>query len=169
MSVFSWASRAAHLNGRSRAGDRLGAARSSQDGSYGRRPPLTASVCCRDAVCGEGASDLAEAPTGCELPSDPVNDPSCQHRRTSGGPRRCARPSRFHVLGEEALELPDRDESLAPRRLHGADRRHNASVDRRDADAKSLGRLPAAVGEALDLLGLVELVSVREGPPQWVE
>src|SRR5439155_23247750 len=50
-----------------------------------------------------------------------------------------------------------RDEPLTPRRLdrvHGGD---EAAIDGRDADAEGFGCLLAAVGEAVDLVDLLQL------------
>jgi hypothetical protein len=70
------------------------------------------------------------------------------------------------VLMEEALELVDGDQSLTPRRLDGIDRCHDPAVDRGDADAEGLGRLFAAVRQALDAAGLLELDTADRPAPR---
>jgi hypothetical protein len=61
------------------------------------------------------------------------------------------------MLANEPLELGDRNEPLAPRRLDCADRGDEAAVNGRDADAERFGGLLAAVGEAVDLANLAQL------------
>jgi len=55
----------------------------------------------------------------------------------------------------------DRDQPLTPGRVHRVDQWGDALVDSRDADTERLGRLAAAVGEALRLVDLPQLAGCR--------
>jgi hypothetical protein len=109
------------------------------------------------AVVREAASDLAQCSTVRVLEPHAVDDVLRKRRRASGRTGSGSRACRFEVLAEEALEVIDGDQPLAPRGLDGVYARHDPAIDRRDANAESLGRLSTAVREALDRAGLAEL------------
>lgn len=130
-----------------------------QDRPYGGRPPATATVGGWHAVGREVASDLTQCSTVRVLEPYAVDNMLRKRRRTSGRTGSSRRTCPFELLAEEALDFVDGDQPLTPGGLDGVYARHDSAIDRRDADAESLGRLPTAVREALDRAGLAELDS----------
>jgi hypothetical protein len=88
---------------------------------------------------------------------DPVDDGGWKDDRASGRTSRGAWARLLDVLRDEALELVDRNQTLTPRRLHGAHGRDKSPVDGRDAHTERLSRLAAAVGETPNMLSLSEI------------
>lgn len=87
--------------------------------------------------------------------------------RAPGRAREGTRMPGLEMLVDEPLEFVDGDQVLAPGRLHGVERRHDAAVDRRDADAEGLRGLLAAVGQARDGWRAPEFSGVDGRRPFW--
>jgi len=114
-------------------------------------------VSSRDSVCVELASDLGEASSARVLETDALDDAPRERWRPARGAVLAGIARRLDVLLEEALELGNWDEALAPGRLHRPHGGDDAAVDGRDADAEHFGRLLPAVREAVGLLDLLQL------------
>src|SRR6266511_2635920 len=119
----------------------------------------------RDTFGRERLRDLAEASTTRVLEPYPVDDGLRERWAAPGRTARDRSTPGLEMLSHEPLELADRDEPLTPRRLHGVNGGHDSAVDRRDADAEGLRRLPSAISQALGLASLAELVSASRAPP----
>jgi hypothetical protein len=134
--------------------------RTCDNGVHRRRPPLAAALRRRYPVRVEPARDLAERRPARPLAADPSEDV----RRKSGSATRTRTPPlrlRFlSPLAEVALKLGDRDQARSPLRPHARDCRDDAAVERRQADAERLRRLPARVHELLDP---VRELNLRDG------
>jgi hypothetical protein len=136
-------------------------ARADENGTYRRRPPLPAAVRGWDAVPIEPPCDLSQ-PASAGVFEDDALDNALRERWWPPRGAPLAIVARwFEVLLEEPLELGDRNQPLTPGRLHRVHARNEATIDRRDADADSLGGLLAAVGEPLDLVHLLQLAGRR--------
>lgn len=97
------------------------------------------------------ARDLAEAGSLGVLAAD-ASDHVGREGRLAAGPR-CSPPlypRLLLALGEVAREFADRNQPRAPVGLDGCDRRNDAPVERRQADAEHLRCLLSRVGELLD-------------------
>src|SRR5262249_20367542 len=112
----------------------------------------------------ECARDLGKSAAARVLEPDSLDDSPREGRRPAGATALAGLARRLQVLAQEALQLGHRDQPRPPRRLHRVYPWHHAAVDRGNADAKRLGRLLAAVGEALGLDDLPQLT--RRCPDQ---
>jgi hypothetical protein len=139
--------------------------RADKNSTHRRRPPTPAAVSGRHAVGAQPAGNIGEASTARILEANALDYCPRKHRRSSSRMRLPTRAAELDVLEQKPIELPHRDQSLPPRRLDRVDQRHDAPIDRRDADAKSLRRLPAAVSQPLDLCRLAELIGTDFHPP----
>ncbi|MEX2647236.1 MAG: hypothetical protein WD249_13330 [Gaiellaceae bacterium] len=74
-----------------------------------------------------------------------------------------SRASRSATLGDQPLQLVDRDESRAPRHLERLDQRQDAAVECRAAHAERLGGLGARVGESLNTRRFSDDLGRRRG------
>jgi hypothetical protein len=97
---------------------------------------------------------------------DPLDDAARKRRWPTGRTSRLTPARRHKVIAQEALELFDGDEPLAPGQLDGIDRPDDAAVDGRDAHAERLGGLATGVGESADLSHLLDPAR-RGGNPRW--
>jgi hypothetical protein len=121
---------------------------------------LSTALAGRDLVAVESACDLGEAGSLLVFAADAGDDLGWECRLASGWRRAPSRhPRFFSPLGEVALELADWDQPCAPLGLHGRDRRHDAPVERGEADAERLRCLLARVHESFDRCG--ELAVLR--------
>jgi hypothetical protein len=64
-------------------------------------------------------------------------------------------------LCEVAFELGDGDQPCAPLGLDRRHRRHDAAVERREADAEGLGSLPPRVRQPLDPVAQLDVTGVQ--------
>ena len=110
----------------------------------------------RDSLVVETSRDLGEPAAASVLEADALDDALGQHRPSAGSPALVSTARWLLMPRNEVLELCNRDQSLAPGRLDGADRGNDTAIDRRDADAESLGGLTAAVGKTLDVVRLTQ-------------
>jgi hypothetical protein len=110
------------------------------------------------------SSDFAEAPTALVIEADPIDYRVRKRPWAAGWTPRLHRSRRLDVLPDETFELVDGDQPLTPRGLDRVDGRHDPSVDRRDADAQSLRRLPTGVREAPYVRGLTKLAGRSQRP-----
>ena len=99
--------------------------------------------------------DLGEPEAAGVLQADAIHKGRGQHRSPAGSPARFGGARLLQMLTDELLQFGDRDQSLPPRRLDGADCGNDAPIDRRDADAESLGSLTAAAGKTLHIVALM--------------
>jgi hypothetical protein len=109
----------------------------------------------RDVLVVERARDLSEPTAASVFQADAVDNAFGQQRPSAGSPALRSRARWLQMLLDELVQLGSRDQSLAPGCLDGADGGDDTAIDRRDADAESLGNLTATVGKTLDIAHLV--------------
>ena len=133
----------------------------------GRRPPLPTSLRCRYAVGIQPARDLTETSLVGVLPADAGDHLAGKTRPATasrGRSRRCSRPS--PPLGEEALDLVDRDKARPPAGLDRLDEGQDTADERRATDPEGCRRLGSRVREPLDVVGFADDDSGSVRPPR---
>ena len=111
---------------------------------------------CRHVLVVERPRDLSEPTAASVFQADAVDNALGQQRPSASSPALISRARWLQMLLDEVLQFGNRDQSLPPGRLDGADRGDDTAIDRRDADAESLGSLTATVGKTLDIAHLVQ-------------
>jgi hypothetical protein len=135
-----------------------------KDAADGGRPPAPPAVRRRYSVGCQAPGNLAEAPAPGALLLNPFDDLS-GNRGTPpwATPRRELNRRDLGVLFQEPLEFANGNQSCPPRCLYRVQGRDDAAVESRNADAESLGRLPAGVDETFGAVSEAEILGLSPG------